>query len=166
MNVMPEDTNPIFIGAAAALAGVLLSQIISIALSVFDKKHAKKVLLRQKYEELMNEFQNSISYIQDVHTCKTLDQLFQLSHSPHTGKAYGLALLYFPDIEEPLGQYGVSQVSFYNSVITIFNADIQVNAGGQAMMDKWHKQVMQSLFDKMNLVMDALVSNAQKYTKA
>lgn len=163
---MSEEISPVIIGAVAALAGVLLSQVISISLSVFDKKHAKKVLLRQKYEEMMNEFQNSLLYVQDVHTCKTTDQLFQLSHSPQTGKAYSLALLYFPDLIEPLKQYSIAQVSFYNSVITIFNADIPVNAGGQAIRNEGHQHVTQSLFDEKNNVMDALISNAKKYTKA
>lgn len=115
---------------------------------------------------MMFEFQESLKYFQDVHTCKTLEQLYQLSSSPQTGKAYGLALLYFSNLVEPLKRYSLAQVSFYNSVITIFDKNIPANAGGQAMMNKSHKEVIENLFNEKNLVMDALVSNAKKYTKA
>ena len=52
----PELITPI-IAASAALGGVIISQAITILLSFFDKRHKKHILLRQKYEEMMFEFQ-------------------------------------------------------------------------------------------------------------
>jgi len=163
---MIEELKIPIIAATSALSGVVISQAISILLLFLDKRHKKHVLLRQKYEEMMFLFQSSLGYFQDVQNCKTFDQLYQLSNSPEAGKAYGLALLYFPCLVEPLNDYTVAQVSFYDSVITIFNKNIPANAGGQAVVSEGHKQVMESLFEQKNIVMDALISNAKKYTKA
>lgn len=154
------------IAASAALAGVVISQTISILLSILEKRHKKHILLRQKYEEMMFQFQDSLRYVQDVHNCRTRDQLFQLSSSPQSGKAYGLALLYFPNLVEPLKKYSVAQVSFYTSVVTIFDKNIPANAGGQATVSAGHNRVIDALFKEKNLVMDALILNAKKYTKA
>ncbi len=161
----PVLINP-WIPIIAALSGVVIAQAFSILLSILDKRHKKHVLLRQKYEEMMFEFQNSLSYVQDVHTRKTLDQLSQLSSSPHSGKAYSLALLYFPNLVKPLNGYIAAQISFYTSVITIFDENIPTSAGGQAIMIEGHKQARENLFRKKEFVMDALISNAKKYIKA
>ena len=163
---MSQEIQIALIAASAALAGVVISQAISIALSVFDKRHKKHILLRQKYEEMMFEFQNSLKYVQEVHNCETLPQLYQLSSSPQTGKAYGLAQLYFPSLVEPLSKYVVAQFSFYTSVITIFDKNIPINAGGQAMANNRHRQIVEGLLKEKGIVMDALILNAKKYTKA
>jgi hypothetical protein len=115
---------------------------------------------------MMFEFQNSLIYIQEVQNCTSRQQLFELSTSPHTGKACGLALLYFPNLVTPLNNYALAQVAFYNSIITKFNENIPANAGGQAMVHKDHKQIINNSFKAKNAVMEALIANAKKHTKA
>ena len=154
------------ITASSVLSGVVISQAITLLLSFFDKRYKKHQLLRQKYEEMMFEFQNSLKYIQEVQNCTSRHQLFQLSSSPQTGKACSLALLYFPSLVEPLSKYAVAQVSFYTSTITKFNENIPANAGGQALAQPDHKQIINNLFKAKNVVMDALITNSKKYTKA
>lgn len=39
----------------------------------------------------------------------------------------------FSDLVRPLSVYTASQLSFYNSIIIIFNENLPVNAGSQAM---------------------------------
>jgi len=163
---MPNDIKISLITAISLITGVVISQTITLLISFFDKRHKKHQLLRQKYEEMMFYFQDSLAYFQEVQNCKTRHQLFQLSMSPQTGKACGLALLYFPNLVTPLNNYALAQVAFFNSVITSFDENIPANAGGQAMSHQGHKQIMNKLFETKNSVMDALIKNANKYTKA
>ena len=163
---MSQELQIAIIASSATILGVVISQAISIGLSIFDKKNKKHVLLRQKYEEMMFEFHDSLKYIQDVQTCETLEQLFEHSRSPQSGKSLGLALLYFPDLVEPLENYSHSQVSFYQSIISSFNPSIPHNAGAQAVVEGSYLAPMKELNNCKQVVMDALVLNAKKYTKA
>ena len=156
------------IAASAALSGVLISQAISLLLSFLDKRHKKHILLRQKYEEMMFLFQDSLTYYNQVATCRTLDQLLQLTHSVPAQKALGLALLYFPNLEQSLGNYVMSQVAYYDLICTVYNPEIPANAGAQARVH--HNQELQKvetqLFNAKNKVMELLKTNVKKYTKA
>jgi len=165
--VKPEILTAI-IAASSALGGVIISQAISITLSIFDKKHQKHKLLRQKYEEMMFHFQDSLLYYNQVATCRTLDQLLQQTHSVPAQKALGLALLYFPNLESSFDNYVRSLVAYYDLICSVYNPDIQANAGAQARVH--HKselhRVENKLFDAKNEVITLLKLNAKKYTKA
>ncbi|NOG84174.1 MAG: hypothetical protein HND49_10290 [Planctomycetes bacterium] len=91
---------------------------------------------------------------------------FELSTPPHVGKAHGLALLYFPNLVEPLSIYMASLASFYESVIFVFDEQDPKNAGGQAMNDKGCQEAISTLLKDRDYVMAALKSNTEKYTKA
>ncbi len=161
----PESTIAV-IAAGSALAGVLLSQFISIGLSVFDKRHQKNILLRQKYEEMMFLFQDSLSYVQAVYNCDSFSQLCQLSSAPGTNKALGLASLYFPSLVEPLSMYSDSQLSFYHSVISLYDESKPANAGAQVVANSDHKKLLETLSNTQQLATDTIIQNAKKYTKA
>ena len=163
---MSQELKIAIAAASIALSGVVISQAISILLSFFDRRHEKNILLRQKYEEMMFEFSDSVMFVQDVHNCKTRDQLLHLSVPPQTRKAYGLALLYFPNLVEPLNRYTLAQVSFYNSLLNLFDQNIPANAGGQASVNDAHKPIEDNLYKEKDHVMDALILNAKKYAKA
>jgi hypothetical protein len=163
---MESEMNTVFIAAASALSGVILSQVITVSLSVFDKRHQRQILLRQKYEELMFEFHNSLSYIQEVQLCRTLEQLCQRGLSPHTGRALVLAQLYFPDLVKPLENYSLSQLSFYNSITESFDPNIPANAGGQAIISGNYMSPIKEFEKQKQAVMSSLISNSNKYTKA
>jgi len=162
---MPDNLKIAIIAGGFALLGVVVSQVISIGLSVFDKRHKKNVLLRQKYEEMMFEFHASLRYVQEVQMCRTLDQLFEISSSPQAGKAYGLALLYFPELVDPLDRYSNSQIVFYDALVTVFNPKIPANAGAQGIVDGEYIQSIKLLSKYKEEVIDALIKNAVRYTR-
>ena len=156
------------ITACAALSGVILSQAITLFISLLDKRHKKHILLRQKYEEMMFHFQDSLAYFPEVGNCKTREQLFSKSHSIPAQKAMGIALLYFPQIAPLIETYILNQIAYYNIIISSFNPDIPANAGGQAQVncpDKI-KKVTQDLFKSKNKIIESLQVNVKKYTKA
>ena len=122
------------ITACTTFSGVIISQVISLLLSFLDKRHKKTYSLRQKYEEMMFHFQDSLAYFPEVGNCKTREQLFSKSHSISAQRAMGLALLYFPKMAPLIETYIINQVAYYNLVISSFNPDIPANAGGQAQV--------------------------------
>jgi len=154
------------IAAGAALSGVLLSQIISVSLSLFDKRHQRLILHRQKYEEMMFYFQDSLTYLELVQGLRTFDQLRQRSPPSQTARAYGLALLYFPTLQKPLEQYTLAQVSFYNTVVELFDEGVGVTVGALLIRDERYRNAIDVLLLKKNAVMESLELNTKKYTKA
>lgn len=156
------------ITAGSAFFGVIISQIITLMLSYLDKRHKKQILLRQKYEEMMLYFQESLAYFSEVGTCKTLDQLYSKSHSVPAQKAMGLAMLYFPKIAPLIESYIKIQVEYYQLVVSSFNPNIQANAAGQVRVHNKEKIeiVENNLFQAKNIIIDRLKKNVKKYAKA
>jgi hypothetical protein len=163
---MVSENTIAYIAAGSALSGVVLSQIISIGLAVFEKKHKKNVLLRQKYEEMLFLFQDSLRYVQDVYNCESQSQLYQLGFCAQTNKSLGLALLYFPGLVEPLSKYSDAQLSFYHSVVSIYRASVNSNVGAQVVGNQKHKQALVDLSNAQKDAIDEAIRNAKKYTKA
>lgn len=97
------------IAASSAIAGVLISQTITLLLSFFDKRHKKQILLRQKYEEMMFHLSDSLTWLQDLHCCKTRHELFAQAQSLPARKALSLCLLYFSDLADTANQYIFAQ---------------------------------------------------------
>lgn len=156
------------IAAAAALSGVIISQAISLLLSFLDKRYKKHILLRQKYEEMMNHIQDSLLYYNQVGASKTLDQLLQQTHSIPANRAMGIALLYFPNIAPILDTYLRNLVQYYNVVVSSFNPNIPANAAAQAMVHNKEQteEIERKLFESKNQIIDELKANVKKYTKA
>jgi hypothetical protein len=156
------------IAASAALFGVIISQGISTLLSFLDKKHKKYILLRQKYEEMMFHFQDSLLYFNELATCKNRDQLLQNTASIPANRAMGLALLYFPALAPLLGTYIRYYVEYYELLVTTYDPNIPANAGAQARVHaKEELQNIESrLFKAKKELLNAINENAKKYTKA
>jgi hypothetical protein len=161
---MSQEIKIAIISAVSAIIGALISQSTTFLLSWIDKRHQKKILLRQKYEEMLYYFQDSLVYIQEVHKCRKRDQLFQLTHSPPAGRALGLSQLYFQEFVEPLTKYIVLQNAFYNSAVSIFNDDIPLNVGGQCIKHSAHGEKIANLMIIKNDLIDLFSHQAKKYT--
>lgn len=156
------------IAASAALGGVIISQAISILLSFLDKRHKKHILLRQKYEEMMFHFQDSLAYYNQVGACKTLDQLLQQNQCIPANRAMGLALLYFPSLVPFLDTYLRNQIAYYDIVVSSYNENIPFSAGAQSRVHNkiQSEEIEQKLFQSKNEIINELKANVKKYTKA
>jgi hypothetical protein len=154
------------IAASAALGGVILSQAITITLSFFEKRHKKQILLRQKYEEMMFHFSDSLSWIQDLHCCKTRHELFAQAQSPPSRKALSLCLLYFQDLSDTANQYIFAQQEYYRFVASSFDENLSANAGGQALFHQEGKILLDNLMKKKIVFENLIVNNSKKYIKA
>ena len=156
------------IAASAVLCGVIISQAISLLLSFLDKRHKKHILLRQKYEEMMFHFQDSLTYYNQVGACRTLDQLLQQNHCIPSNRAMGLALLYFQNLAPLFDIYLRNQISYYNLVISSYKQDIPASAGAQARVHNKPQleEVERNLFQSKDKIINELKANVKKYTKA
>ncbi|MCK4248674.1 MAG: hypothetical protein KAX15_02735 [Candidatus Omnitrophica bacterium] len=164
---MKENVTIAMISTAAALAGVLISQAISLLLSFFDKRHQKQKLLRQKYEEMMFHFQDSLSYPNQVASCRTLDQLLLQTHSVPAQRAMGLALLYFPTLAPFLRVYIQTCIAYYLLITSVYDPEIPASAGAQARVHSSEFILVENnLFKAKDDTLKAIDSNAKKYTKA
>lgn len=165
---MQQEILIAIIAASSALAGVIISQGISMLLSFLDKRHKKHILLRQKYEEMMYHFQDSLIYYNQVATCRTLDQLLQLTHSIPANRAMGLALLYFPNFVSMFDTYLRNQISYYDLVVSSYNPSIPANAGAQARVHNKSQleTIENNLSQSKDKIIDELKANVKKYTKA
>jgi hypothetical protein len=88
------------IAATSALSGVALSQGIALLKSYLDKKHQKQILLRIKYEELVNHLNDSLEWSNNLLGVKTIDELHAQSQPMSARRIYALTLLYFPLLKQ------------------------------------------------------------------
>lgn len=163
---MEIEIKTAIISAIAALSGVALTLLFTFLRSFLDKKHQYRIFQREKFEEMMLLFQDSLMYVQDLQNCRSREQMFSMSNSPEAQKALGLCLLYFRDLKDPMEQYVRAQVEFYGSIITSYSAGNPTNAGGQAWNSEKHQQVLQKLFKAKEKVLNLLNSKTKKYAKA
>jgi hypothetical protein len=163
---MKQEIFIAIIAASSALCGVIISQAISLTQIFLNRRYQKQILLRQKYEEMMFHFSDSLQWIQQVNMCRTQQEIFALAQCPETRKALSLCLLYFPDLSGPANDYLLAQLSYYEFIIKNFNENIPVTAGGQAFNKPEYKTPTDNLFTKKNHFENLIISTAKKYTKA
>lgn len=163
---MSIEITTAIIAGVSALAGVIISQAISITLSFLDKRHQKQILLRQKYEQLMFEFQDSLSYFLAVQGCKSIEEIQEHAYSHSAGRAVSLAHLYFPSLAPVMADYQMSLISYYGSVVSVFNPHVPATAGAQLQMADKDMEVIKSFHESKTKTLDILISNAGNYTKA
>ncbi|HIJ90085.1 MAG: hypothetical protein OEV89_04890 [Desulfobulbaceae bacterium] len=103
---MCAETSAAILAGTFALAGVALSISTSALLSLWDKNHKRKVLLREKYEELSYRFLASFEMPQKLMSYQgNKEEVLSLTHQKYGNQAHMLALLYFHQLQESTGQY-------------------------------------------------------------
>lgn len=156
------------ISASAALSGVIVSQAISLLLSFLDRNHKKQILLRQKYEEMMFHFQDSLFHRTTLEDAATLDQVLSAAASVPLMRALGLCLLYHPNLVKSVESYCNVSMALYDLIVTVYNPNIPGKAGDQVRVraKKEYEYLNQKLFQAKDEVMDAINKNIKKYVKA
>ena len=92
------------ISAGSAIAGAVISQIVSIFSDILDKKHQRNILLRTKYEELANLVTDSQEWVtQQLGS----DSLSLLKSEPpmQARKAMVISHIYFPLLQDSCQNY-------------------------------------------------------------
>lgn len=165
---MSPNIETAIISASSALLGALIAQSTTIVLSLLEKKRQKHILLRQKFEEMMMAFSESLVWIQDLNGSTSQESVFSLAQCPSARRALSLCLLYFrEDLGDLANQYVLAQQSYYQGVITVYEENNTHTAGAQFMVknDK-HRNIIDNLFEKKNAFESSIISMSNKYTVA
>ena len=164
---MISSTSIAIISAGSVLCGVIISQIFSLIIVFLNRKHHKNILLREKYEEMMFYFTDSLNWIQQLNNCITKGEIFSLAQSKDSRKALSLCLLYFPDLVDFVDKYMIAQSNYYNMVVGIFNESIPANAGGQAIFNNAnYEKVFNELIESRINFENSIINCSKKYLKA
>ncbi len=94
------------ISAVSVLCGVIVSQLSTMTIAWIDRRHKRKVLLREKYETLSLNFLDSLELPQKLmgHG-KHTEEVLSLTHQKHANHVRMLALLYFPELLPSVENY-------------------------------------------------------------
>lgn len=165
---MTQEIKIAIIAASAAICGAAISQITTFVISFFDKKHQKNVLLRQKYEEMMFHFSESLEWIVHLNGSTTQEAVFSLAQCSSARKALSLCLLYFrEDLGAAANDYILSQQSYYKVIVEVNDKKDKNSAGGQAeSKNPNYNEALKNLFEKKDSFENLIISNSYKYTKA
>ena len=155
------------ISASSAIAGAVISQLVSIFRDILDKKHKRHILLREKYEELANLVTNSQEWFTSQLGAASLKEL--KSRPPlEARRAMVLSHIYFPLLQSACQAYVNASALFQVTLINNHEFVEGVDAGTQAA----HKnraafeKAADNLQKKRQELDELIIKYACKYTKA
>lgn len=131
---MSDEYYIAIISAAAALSGVVISQLISLTQDFLNRKNQRRQLLREKYEDLLNHLNESISFSTTIMSSKTIEELTFNSQPISARRIYGLTLLYFPRLTNHSAEYLESSIMFQHAISDGFKYIENTSAGAQALV--------------------------------
>ena len=155
------------ISAGSAIAGAVISQLVSIFRDVLDKKHKRHILLREKYEELANLVTNSQNWFTAQLGAMSLREL--KSQPPlEARKAMVISHIYFPLLQEACQTYVNACASFQLTLIDNYEFAEGKDAGTQAAhRNSVALEKSAASLHKCRQELDELIIlYAEKYTKA
>ena len=123
--------DPLLLPVLSALGGVALAQGVSMLQSWLDRRNKREVLLRTKYEELGLHFLESMKLPHALMAAKSTEAILALTHQTSSNKAHLLALVYFPLLRRPIGEYSESYAALCIAATTIYDPGDKRELGKQ-----------------------------------
>lgn len=152
------------ISALSVLSGVAISQWWVARHADVEREYKRKVLLREKYEEMMFHFSESLEYLVHLNGSRTEESVFSLAQCPSSRKALNLCLLYFPELVQVANEYVESLYSYYKCVITTYDKNDSNTAGGQAnVKSPDYSTALKELQTKKDKFEHLIMENVSKY---
>lgn len=155
------------ISASSAIAGAIISQVVTLFRDFLNKKQVRNVLLRDKYEELANLITSSQEWIASQLTAKTLTEL---RNSPplDARKAMIISHIYFPLLRKSCEQYINSCARFQTVLIDNHKFIEGIDCGTQAVQNNSEavEQASKQLQISRHDLEDLIIKYATKYAKA
>ena len=118
---MSDKIDYAIILGVTAITVAVITQVSTLLISIRDKEFQRKAHLREKYEEMMFYFSESLEYLVYLNGSRTEESVFSLAQCPSARKALNLCLLYFDDLSHPANDYVRSLYSYYECVITSYD---------------------------------------------
>ena len=129
---METDTKILIalISASSAIAGAVFSQFFSIVRDVLDKRHQRRIFLRDKYEGLSNEITNSHDWFNRQLSAVSLEQLRVPAFEAR--RAMVISYIYFPLLRNACQDYVNACATVQVTLMDCFRFVEGVDAGTQA----------------------------------
>jgi hypothetical protein len=115
----------------SALGGVALAQGVAMLQSWLDRQNKREILLRTKYEELGTHFLDSMKLPHDLMKATSTEAILALTHQESANKARLLAVVYFPPLQQSIGQYSDSYSELCLVVTSLYNPQDNRHIGMQ-----------------------------------
>lgn len=152
------------ISALSVLSGVAISQWWTARHADVEREYKRKVLLREKYEEMMFHFSESLEYLVHLNGSKTEESVFLLAQCPSARKALNLCLLYFHELTPAANDYVGALYSYYECVIKSYDKNDPTTAGGQAhLKSPGYDNALKSLQTKKDKFEHLIMEKVSKY---
>ncbi len=156
------------VSAVSAIVGVIISQISVLLKEHLNKKHLKRILLREKYEELADCVQSAMVTSTKASDCRSISELMSFGVNEPLRKATSLSLIYFPEFKDAVGHFQNMYICYYNVLTKSYRRQIDETLGTQAAAQ--HPEAYMKAANDFRLArheIDLLLEQyAQKYTKA
>ncbi|ENM0969196.1 hypothetical protein AB6R08_004477 [Vibrio parahaemolyticus] len=156
------------VSAVSAVVGVIISQISVLLKEHLNKKHLKRILLREKYEELADCIQSAMVTSTQVADCRNISELMSFGINEPLRKAMSLSLIYFPEFKGAVGHFQNMYIAYYNVLTKSYSRQIDETVGTQAAAHNREAYMKTSNdFVLARHEIDVLLEQfAPKYTKA
>ncbi|MBC7961855.1 MAG: hypothetical protein H7Y05_02795 [Steroidobacteraceae bacterium] len=162
---MCAEINPALLTGIFALSGVALSQATTATLSFLDKSHKRKVLLREKYEELSSCFLASFEMPQKLMIYQgSTEAIHPLTHQVYGNKMNMLALLYFPQLQEIIGHYIESYSSLCLVSFSFYDSNDNRPLGTQINQNQDYIKVSNEHISARDRLQDEIQRHSAMYT--
>lgn len=165
----PNTLQIALISSSSAIAGAVISQAISLLQGSLDKKHQRRILLRERYEQLADHISESQSWPDTLIKCSSLSEL---SHAPlpiHARKALTISSIYFPALQMTCQNYVNSCANLKIFLINTYRPGPSGGEVGSIVAyldaDGFEKAINQNVRARQ-AVDDLVIKLASKYAKA
>jgi hypothetical protein len=119
------------VSASSVLVGVIAAQGVAMLQSWLDRKHKREILLREKYEALGLHFLDSMKLPHELMGATSAEAVLALTRQESANKAQMLALVYFPKLRQPIGQYSDSYSALCLAATSLYNPEDKRRLGAQ-----------------------------------
>ena len=154
------------ISAVSALAGVAISQIFVAIQAERERSYQRRILLREKYEELAQRLADALEDYLKLLTSNTNHELLTHSRPVHALRVSILARLYFAELKEPALDFLSSVVSFQNALASNYNPQSQQGVGVQGVASKDVAAAQKQLELAKTSLEEAIDNHANTYATA
>ncbi|MFZ6712002.1 hypothetical protein [Undibacterium sp. TC9W] len=161
-----------FVPAIAALLGVALAQGVAMFQGWLDRKHKRRILLREKYEEFALIFLESRKQSVKLYNCASSAEILEIMLLDDANKALLIAKLYFPELCEPVKRY----IDSFSILIQLTN-NSYVSCGTSAILAATtgylqteskkikYAEAGKAYGDASDFLNDEIVRNSSTYTQ-
>ena len=150
----------------AALGGVALAQGVAMFQSWLDRKNKREILLRTKYEELGLLVLDSMKLPEDLLRCASHEETLTVVRQIDANKAHLLALVYFPLLRQPTGQYIESYAALSLASISLYNPQDKRMLGAQVFDKQEYIDARNAHLEARKYLQDQIELHSTVYAKS